>query len=299
MQNPEPSKSRGHQVERADQGEKLAPGLYFVATPLGNARDITLRALDILNGAEVLAAEDTRRLRQLMDIHGVALAGRRILAYHDHNGAAVRPGLLAALAEGKSVAYASDAGSPLVADPGFALARDAIAAGAVVMSIPGPSAVVAALTVAGLPTDRFTFAGFPPSGEAARKSFFETLASSPGTLVIYESPKKIAASLAAAAKTLGEDRPAVLARELTKKFEEVRRGTLADLIKGVANDPPRGEIVLCIGEGAHVVDQQALEAALKTAMKDMRLKDAAREVADAFGVSKREVYQLGLSFPNL
>lgn len=282
-------------MERADTGEKLAPGLYFVATPLGNARDITLRALDILGQAEVLAAEDTRRLRQLMEIHGVPLAGRRILAYHDHNGPNARPGLLAALAEGKSVAYASDAGSPLVADPGFVLAREAIAAGGDVMAIPGPSAVVAALTVAGLPTDRFTFAGFPPTGAAARKSFFQTLGATPGTLVIYESPKKIAASLAAAAEVLGQDRPAALARELTKKFEQTRRGTLASLIEGVESDPPRGEIVLCIGEGEKTVDPQAIEAALKTAMKDMRLKDAAREVADTFGVSRREIYQLGLS----
>ena len=286
-------------MERADQGEILAPGLYFVATPLGNARDITLRALDILGQAEVLAAEDTRRLRQLMDIHGVALAGRRILAYHDHNGPAARPGLLAALADGKSVAYVSDAGSPLVADPGFVLAREAIEAGAEVNAIPGPSAVVTALTVAGLPTDRFTFAGFPPPGETARKTFFETLGASPGTLIIYESPKKIAASLGAAAETLGGDRPAVLARELTKKFEEVRRGTLSSLVESVAKEPPRGEIVLCIGEGEKTVDPQALETALKTAMQDMRLKDAAREVAEAFGVSKRDVYQLGLSFPKL
>lgn len=283
-------------MERADQGEKLAPGLYFVATPIGNARDITLRALDILAQAEVLAAEDTRRLRQLMDIHGVPLAGRRILAYHDHNGPAARPGLLAALAEGKSVAYASDAGSPLVADPGFALAREAIAAGGEVLAIPGPSAVVAALTVAGLPTDRFTFAGFPPSGTTARTTFFATLGATPGTLVVYESPKKIAASLAAAAQALGDDRPAVLARELTKKFEDVRRGTLASLIDSVAKDPPRGEIVLCIGEGEKTVDPQAVEAALRKAMQDMRLKDAAREVADTFGVSRREIYQLGLSF---
>lgn len=286
-------------MDRADQGEKLASGLYFVATPIGNARDITLRALDILKEAEVLAAEDTRRLRQLMEIHGVPLAGRRILAYHDHNGKSVRPKLLAALEDGKSVAYASDAGSPLIADPGFVLAREAIAAGVEVTAIPGPSAVVAALTVAGLPTDRFTFAGFPPSGAAARKSFFESVNGTFGTLVLYESPKKIAASLTAAADTLGPDRPAVLARELTKKFEDVRRGTLADLIESVTQDPPRGEIVLCIGEGEKMVDPQAIEVALKTAMRDMRLKDAAREVAETFGVSKREVYQLGLSFQNL
>lgn len=283
-------------MEQADRGEKIAPGLYFVATPLGNARDITLRALDILGQADVLAAEDTRRLRQLMDIHGITLAGRRILAYHDHNGAAARPGLLAALAAGKSVAYASDAGSPLVADPGFALSREAISAGLDVFAVPGASAVVAALTVAGLPTDRFTFAGFPPAAKGARQTFFEGLAAAPGTLVLFESPKKVAASLAAAISALGGHRPAVLARELTKKFEQVRRGTLDSLAQSVADDPPRGEIVLCIGEGVQAVDPKALENALKTAMQDMRLKDAAREVADAFGLSRRDVYQLGLTF---
>lgn len=274
----------------------LEPGLYFVATPLGNARDITLRALDILAQADVLAAEDTRRLRQLMEIHGVPLNGRRILAYHDHNGQAARPGLLAALGQGKSLAYVSDAGSPLVADPGYALSRDAISEGYKVFSAPGPSAVVAALTVAGLPTDRFTFAGFPPSQKGARKAFFEGLSRAPGTLVLYESPKKIAATLQAAVEAMGKDRPAVLARELTKKFEEIRRGTLGELVDGVNNDPPRGEIVLCIGEGAKTADPAQIEAALKRAMQTQSLKDAAREVADEFGVSRRDLYQLGLGF---
>ncbi len=274
--------------------EALKPGLYFVATPLGNARDITLRALDILGAADVLAAEDTRRLRQLMDIHGVRLEGRRIFAYHDHNGPTARPGLLAALRDGKSVAYVSDAGSPLVADPGFVLARDAIAAGFEVFSAPGPSAVVAALTVAGLPTDRFTFAGFPPSGGGARASFFKGLGAAPGTLVLYESPKRIAATLKVAVDILGPDRPAVLARELTKKFEEVRRGTLAEIADNVVADPPRGEIVLCVGEGTKLHDPAEIEAALRKAMTSHRLKDAARDVAEQFGVSRRDLYQLGL-----
>lgn len=279
----------------SDKGP-LEPGLYFVATPLGNARDITLRALDILGEAEVLAAEDTRRLRQLMDIHAVPLEGRRIFAYHDHNGPAARPGLLAALKDAKSVAYVSDAGSPLVADPGFVLAREAIAAGFTVFAAPGPSAVVAALTVAGLPTDRFTFAGFPPAAAGARTRFFEELAPLPGTLVLYESPKKIAASLKAACTAFGDERPAALCRELTKKFEEVRRGTLGEILEGVGKDPPRGEIVLCIGEGDNRADPALIEAALREAMQTQRLKDAARDVADQFGVSKRDLYQMGLGF---
>ncbi len=276
--------------------QPLAPGLYFVATPLGNARDITLRALDTLRDADVLAAEDTRRLRQLMDIHAVPLGERRILAYHDHNGPKMRPKLLAALAEGKSVAYASDAGSPLVADPGFILAREAIAAGAAVHAIPGPAALIAALTVSGLPSDRFTFAGFPPSAKGARERFLKDLADTRGTLILYESPNRVADTLRAAADTMGADRLAVLARELTKKFEEVRRGTLASLAGSCVADPPRGEIVLLFGEGKTEVPQEVIDAALKSAMETMRLKDAARAVAEQFDLSTRDLYQRGLGF---
>ncbi|MEM9426423.1 MAG: 16S rRNA (cytidine(1402)-2'-O)-methyltransferase [Pseudomonadota bacterium] len=272
----------------------LVPGLYFVATPLGNARDITLRALDILATADILVAEDTRRLRQLMDIHGVALGGRRIIAYHDHNGARARPALLAALAEGKSVAYASDAGSPLVADPGFVLGREAIAAGAAVFSAPGPAALVAALTVSGLPSDRFTFAGFPPQAKGARARFLAELTDAPGTLILYESPKRATDTLTLAMDTFGAERPGVLARELTKKFEEVRRGTLFDLVKSCKTDPPRGEIVLLIGEGQAQVSPEEVDAALRDALKDQRLKEAARDVADRLGLSRRDLYQRGL-----
>ncbi len=274
--------------------EPLAPGLYFVATPLGHARDITLRALDILANADVLAAEDTRRLRHLMVIHAVPLRDRRVVAYHDHNGPAVRPRLLAALADGKSVAYVSDAGSPLVADPGFVLAREAIAAGHAVHSAPGPAAVIAALTVSGLPSDRFSFAGFPPHGKGAKARFLADLAEAPGTLILYESPNRISETLSIAAETLGANRPAALARELTKKFEEVRRSTLAELAESCRSDPPRGEIVLLIGEGVHDASAEDVDAALREAMARTRLKDAAREVADRFGLSRRDLYQRGL-----
>ncbi|MEO1536578.1 MAG: 16S rRNA (cytidine(1402)-2'-O)-methyltransferase [Pseudomonadota bacterium] len=277
----------------------LAPGLYFVATPLGNARDITLRALDILASADVLAAEDTRRLKHLMDIHGVPLKGRRIVAYHDHNGQAVRPKLIAALSEGQSVAYCSDAGSPLIADPGFTLCRDAIANYAAVFSIPGASAVVAALTVAGLPTDRFTFAGFPPHAQGARKRFLQEVSMQQGTLVLYESPNRIAATLEDACACFGGDRPAVLARELTKKFEEVRRGSLAELKRGCTEVPPRGEIVLLIGEGVREITQDQIDKALRAAMAESRLKDAARDVAEALGLSRRDVYQRGLTLQDM
>ncbi|NNE80930.1 MAG: 16S rRNA (cytidine(1402)-2'-O)-methyltransferase [Silicimonas sp.] len=274
----------------------LDPGLYFVATPLGNARDITLRALDVLRAADVLAAEDTRTLRHLMEIHGIDLRGRRIVAYHDHSKDRDRAALISGLEKGLSVAYASEAGTPLIADPGFALGRAAIEAGHKVWPVPGPSAVLAALTASGLPTDRFTFAGFPPSAIGARRKFLEGLSGVPGTLVLYESPRRLGATLDAASETLGPDRDAAICRELTKKFEEVRRGTLDALADFYRDMAPKGEIVLCIGEGQTVVDPVELEAALRNAMKTQRLKDAAREVADQFGVSRRELYQMGLGF---
>lgn len=282
-------------MSATDRTDALDPGLYFVATPLGNARDITLRALDILGSADVLAAEDTRSMRRLMEIHGVPLNGRRIVAYHDHNGAAQRPGLLAHLAEGRSVAYASEAGSPLVADPGFVLGRAAIAAGLPVFAVPGPAAVIAALTVSGLPSDRFLFAGFPPSAKGLRKTFLGELASVPATLVLYESPNRLVQTLNDCAEVLGGDRDAAVCRELTKKFEEVERGSLEDLAARLADRSIRGEIALCIGKGSGRVDAATLEIAMREAMETMKLKDAANEVAERFGVSKRELYQMGLS----
>ena len=281
-------------MRETDQEKALTPGLYFVATPLGNARDITLRALDILGAADVLAAEDTRSLRRLMEIHGVALRGRRIIAYHDHNGAAQRPKLLEMLAQGKSVAYASEAGSPLVADPGYALGREAIAAGHPVYSAPGPAAVIAALTVSGLPSDRFFFAGFPPNAAAARRRFLEELAPIEATLILYESPNRLLQTLMDCAEVLGEERSAAVCRELTKKFEEVSRGSLRVLVEMFSDRKIRGEIAICIGKGSKKVDEDTLQNALLEAMQTMKLKDAANAVAARFGVPKRDLYQLGL-----
>ncbi|WP_299754340.1 16S rRNA (cytidine(1402)-2'-O)-methyltransferase [uncultured Boseongicola sp.] len=272
----------------------LAAGLYFVATPIGNARDITLRALDILRAADVLVAEDTRTLRRLMEIHGVPLDGRRVLAYHDHNGAAMRPRLLDAVRTGKSVAYASDAGTPLVADPGYSLGRAMTGEGLVITSAPGPSAVLAALTLSGLPSDCFIFAGFSPTAKSARKSFLESFRDVAGTLVLFESPRRLSAMLAAAVEVLGPERDAAVCRELTKRFEEVRRGTLADLAEQYDGIVPKGEIVLCIAKGATEVDPARVRDAMTEAMKTQKLKAAATDVADRFGVSKRDLYQLGL-----
>ncbi|MFP4303841.1 MAG: 16S rRNA (cytidine(1402)-2'-O)-methyltransferase [Rhodosalinus sp.] len=278
------------------QDGDLAPGLYLVSVPIGNARDITLRALDVLRDADVLAAEDTRSLRRLMQIHAVPMGTRRVLAYHDHNGPAMRPKLLSALAEGSSVAYASEAGTPLVADPGYALAREAIAAGHPVTAVPGASAALAALAVGGLPTDRFFFAGFLPVSKAQRRRAMEALRGVPGTLVIYESPRRVAAMLADAAAVLGADRPAALCRELTKRFETVRRGALGELAAALADAPvPKGEIVVLIGEGdSESVSEIDLEGMLDAALGHASVRDAAAEVAAATGLPRRRVYQMAL-----
>ena len=277
-------------------GGPLAPGLYLVATPIGSARDVTLRGLDILARADLLAAEDTRRARKLLDIHGVRREGRTILPYHDHNGAAMRPRLLAALAEGRSVALVSDAGTPLVADPGYRLAVEAIAAGATVTAAPGASALLAALSVAGLPTDRFLFAGFLPPKDAARRRALAEVAPTPATLVFYESPHRLADSLAAMAEVLGADRPAAVCRELTKRFEQTRRDTLSALAAAYASEPdPKGEIVVVVGPPlAREVGPEDLDAALAQALEGASVKDASAEVAERLGLPRRQVYARAL-----
>jgi len=273
----------------------VPPGLHLLATPIGAARDITLRALDILASADVLAAEDTRTLRHLMEIHGVALNDRPLVAYHDHNGEAVRPRLLRALKEGKSVAYASEAGTPLIADPGFQLARAAIAEGVTVLAAPGPSAVLAALTVSGLPSDRFLFAGFPPTGAGDRARFLAELGQVPATLILYESPKRINRLLTEMADAFGKDRLAAVCRELTKRFEEVSRGTLGDLAEAFAGRVVKGEIVVLIDRpGDRVVDAASIEAALRDALAHGSVKDAAAEVSAALNLPRKDVYRMAL-----
>ena len=277
------------------KGGGIEPGLHLVAVPIGAARDITLRALDLLAGADVLAAEDTRSLRRLMEIHGIALGDRPLVPYHDHNGPAARPRLMAALREGRSVAYMSKAGTPLVADPGFQLGLEARAAGMPVRAAPGASAVLAALCVAGLPTDRFLFAGFLPPKAAARKVALAELGAVRATLVLYESPVRVAATLRDAAEVLGA-REAALCRELTKRFEEVRRGTLGALAEGCADDPPRGEIVLVVDRGApEAAYEGTLRAALRAEMAEGSLKSAVKSVSQRFGIARNTVYELALS----
>ncbi len=275
---------------------KLAAGLYFVATPIGTARDITLRALDILASADVIAAEDTRSMRKLMDIHGIPLNGRPMLAYHDHNGDKVRPKLMQYMAEGKSVAYGSEAGTPMIADPGYHLAKQVAETGYLVTSAPGPVAFITALTLSGLPSDRILFEGFLPNTKSQRCSKFAELAEIPATLVFYESPKRIAATLNDAIATLGGARNAAIARELTKKFEEVRRGTLNDLRDSVAAQPPKGEIVLLIDRArSSPVNQDDIDDQIRNALDKMSVKDAADMVSAATGQPKRKIYQRALA----
>ena len=274
--------------------DPVPPGLHLVAVPIGAARDVTLRALDLLAGADVLAAEDTRSLRRLLEIHGIALGERPLLSYHEHSSPGVRARLAAALAEGRSVAYASEAGTPLIADPGFRLAAEARAAGAAVRAAPGASAVMAALVVAGLPTDRFLFAGFLPPKRAARRAALAELGAARATLVLYESPKRLAALLGDAAEVLGA-REAAVCRELTKRFEEVVRGPLDALAARFAAEAARGEIVVVIDRGAAEAPGEAeVEAALAAAMDRMSVKSAVKDVSERMGVARRQVYDLAL-----
>ena len=274
----------------------LAPGLYFVGVPIGTARDITLRALDVLASADVLAAEDTRSMRRLMEIHGVPLDGRRIIAMHDHSGEKVVNGLLAAVEQGKSVAYASEAGMPLIADPGFELSRAAAAQDVMQTCAPGPSAVLTALVLAGLPTDSFHFAGFLPNSSSARRRALEGLVEIRATLAFYESPKRIGATLKDAADVLGTTRKAVVCRELTKKFEELRRGTLAELAESYSTGSVKGEIVLLIDRGnLENVNEVDLDGVLKEALETMSMRDAVDAVSQAHGKPRRQVYQLALN----
>jgi 16S rRNA (cytidine1402-2'-O)-methyltransferase len=273
----------------------IPPGLHFVSTPIGAARDITLRALDVLAGADVLVAEDTRTLRHLMEIHGIALSGRPLIAYHDHSGPGQMQRLLDLLAEGKSLAYASEAGTPLISDPGFELARAVAEAGLPMTAAPGPCAAICALTLSGLPSDRFLFAGFAPAAQAARRSFLGELAGVQATLILYESPKRLADLLADMVTALGPTRRAVVCRELTKRYEEVLRGPLGDLAADVAGRQIRGEIVVLVDRApASDATEEDIAAALDEALQTMSVKDAAIFVSQTLGVSRKIAYRIAL-----
>ncbi|WP_419810122.1 16S rRNA (cytidine(1402)-2'-O)-methyltransferase [Sphingomonas sp.] len=265
----------------------LEPGLYIVATPIGNLGDLSPRAADILSRADLLAVEDSRVTAGLLRHIGTKTP---MTPYHDHNADAVRPGLVARLAT-EAIALVSDAGTPLISDPGFKLVRDARAAGHSVMTIPGPCAAVAALTLAGLPTDRFLFLGFLPAKAGARAAAIAEVAGIRATLVMYESGPRLAACLATLAEGLG-DREAAVTREITKRFEEAVTGTLSTLASCYADVPPKGEIVIVVappGEAAPASADDA-DAALAEALTRLPVGRAASEVAKRLGVDRRELY---------
>lgn len=271
----------------------VAPGLYVVSTPIGNLRDITLRAMDILSGADEVLAEDTRVASKLLSACAIKA---RLSPYHDHNAAERRPQILARLAEGARIALISDAGTPLVSDPGWKLVHEALEAGVKVYPVPGACALLAGLVASGLPSDRFMFAGFLPPKSGARRAALETLKHVPATLIFYESGPRLADCLSDLAVILGGAREAAVARELTKLFEETRRGTLDSLAAHYQSaGPPRGEIVLLAGPPPERVSSAGdLDAALRDALATMATKQAADSVAEALGLAKRDVYQRAL-----
>ena len=270
------------------------PGLYLVATPIGNARDITLRALDLLAAADVIACEDTRTTAKLLAIHGIRAP---LLAYHDHNAARQGPKIIKRLKAGEIVALVSDAGTPLVSDPGFGLAQAVQAAGLPVTALPGASSVLNGLLLSGLPSDRFFFQGFLAPRSAARKTMLGEIAAVPATLIFLESPKRLAASLADMADVLGP-RPAAVLREMTKKFEEARRDTLPALAAHYAEaGAPRGEVVVAVAppdKNAARPDDAALDTMIRDALATLSVRDAAAHVATATGIRKQDIYARAL-----
>jgi len=277
----------------------LDGGLYVVATPIGNRADISARAMDVLAAASVIACEDTRVTGALMAHLGI---GTPLLPYHEHNAGRQRPGLLARLEANEVVALVSDAGTPLISDPGFKLVEAAIATGHPVVPIPGPSALLAALVASGLPSDRFLFAGFPPPKTGARGRWLDDLAGIPATLIVYDSARRLPALLADMVDRLGRARPAAVCRELTKRFEEVRRDRLDGLAAHYGDSgPPKGEVVVVVGpplpeDAAALPDDAALDERLRAALADgLGTKGAAAAVAAATGLPKRDLYQRALS----
>jgi 16S rRNA (cytidine1402-2'-O)-methyltransferase len=272
------------------EAEPLAPGLHVVATPIGNLADISLRALATLAAADAVVAEDTRVTKTLLAHYGIATP---LVAYHEHNAEVMRPHLVARLASGAALALVSDAGTPLISDPGYKLVAEALGNGLSVTSVPGASAVLTALVVAGLPTDRFFFEGFLPPKTAARRQRIAALSTIPGTLVFFESPRRVAETLVDLAAVLGP-REAALARELTKVFETVRRGTLPELAAAVsAALPPKGEIVLLVGppsEGVAEIDAADLDLRIGKALETLSVKEAAAVVSAETGQPRRKVY---------
>jgi 16S rRNA (cytidine1402-2'-O)-methyltransferase len=271
---------------------RLSPGLYIVATPIGNLSDLSPRAADILSRADAIAVEDSRVTSKLLAHIG---ARRPMIPYHDHNADRVRPGLVARLGS-EAIALVSDAGTPLISDPGFKLVRDARAAGHTVVTLPGPCAAIAALTLAGLPTDRFFFLGFLPAKAKARADAIAEVAGIRATLILYESGPRLSATLSALAEGLG-NREGAVAREISKRFEECVTGTLAMLAARYADAPPKGEIVIIVGPPGDEAPVQAfdVDALLADALSRLPASKAANEVAKATGLQKRDLYARALA----
>ncbi|MGB7431535.1 MAG: 16S rRNA (cytidine(1402)-2'-O)-methyltransferase [Ahrensia sp.] len=268
----------------------LEPGLYLVATPIGNLRDITIRALETLAACDVLACEDTRITRRLLERYGI---DKRMVTYHEHNAADAGPKLLSALAKGQSVALVSDAGTPLVSDPGYRLVHEARSQGLAVFSIPGPSAVLAALSASGLPTDDFRFIGFLPAKQKAKQDMLTKHIASPATLICFEAPGRLQATLAAISDVMGNTRTVCVARELTKRFETIRTGPIGDLCRQFADETIKGEIVVLIApapDDAPSHDAQDVDTMLAGLLAEMSASKAAKEAATMTGLPKAELY---------
>ncbi|RZO42390.1 MAG: 16S rRNA (cytidine(1402)-2'-O)-methyltransferase [Rhodobacteraceae bacterium] len=276
--------------------KKLDSGLHILATPIGTANDITIRALNILRDADILVAEDTRVLRKLMEIHGINLNGRKILSYHDHNGEVQRPKLIALIKEGKVLAYASDAGTPLIADPGFSLTKLAIQNNIRVHAAPGASALLTALCLAGLPTDNFFFGGFLGSKSSQRIKNLQKIQNLDATIVYYESPKRTLSTLKDIFKIFGNDRLISVCREMTKKFEEVIRGTVDQVIDEIKSRHSfKGEVVIVLGPPTKKeISDEEIYSALQIALQEYRIKDAATQISEQFGVPKKRSYEMAL-----
>lgn len=275
----------------SDDTVPLKPGLYVTATPIGNLGDMTYRAVEVMSRAELILCEDTRQTAKLCAAYNIRTPRA---PYQDHNAARVRPDIIARLENGAAICLVSDAGTPLIADPGFKLVRDARAAGIDVFPVPGPSAVIAALSASGAPSDRFTFGGFAPAKSGARQKFLDGFAAAPGVLVFYETGNRLGDSLSAMATAFG-DREAIVARELTKIHETFHRGTLTALAAEYETAPPKGEIVVLVfPKATTAADENDIDAFLTTALADMSVKEAASAAAQTLGVPRRVAYERAL-----
>jgi len=297
--NPHSSKLRSQALasgaEPSPRDASSKPGLYLVATPIGNARDITLRALDTLAMADIIACEDTRTTAKLLTIHGL---NRSMTPYHEHNADRVRPSLIKRLKNGETVALVSDAGTPLISDPGHKLVKAAMEEGIYITHLPGPSSVLTGLVLSGQPANRFLFEGFLPNRKSRRRKALEELVPIPATLVFLESPKRLAASLLDMSDVLGP-RPASICRELTKMFEEIRSESLPELAEHYKeNGPPKGEVVIVVGppedRNDHDIEDGRLESLLRAALVKSSLKTAVADITAETGLPRRDVYARAL-----